>query len=301
MTDQPLRIAIVGAGVIGAVHARLVDALGQAGVLAAIIDVDASRGNALAKVHGVPAYRSATEAYRTEQIDALGVSAQRASRGRRGRSAGGGCRRDRGEADRRHAGGGRSHRRGRKAERSNSLSHQPAALPAGGIVHPFVHRRGAPGTRDLRCRGVRILPTAGLLESGDWRGTAAIDGGGALMNQGIHALDLLLWMLGNPVSVSAKTADWHTKASRSRTSRLQRSNSRAGRSACCLRVRQRTPDSPSDSQCMAIQVLLSWRMMRCRSSPRDPQQPLMRRTSLKATCRTVGARLIPPITGSTST
>ena len=29
-----------------------------------------------------------------------------------------------------------------------------------------------------------------------WRGTWALDGGGALMNQGIHTVDLLLWLLG---------------------------------------------------------------------------------------------------------
>ena len=37
-----------------------------------------------------------------------------------------------------------------------------------------------------------------------WRGTPALDGGGALMNQGIHTVDLLLWWLGDIVRVSAK-------------------------------------------------------------------------------------------------
>jgi predicted dehydrogenase len=37
-----------------------------------------------------------------------------------------------------------------------------------------------------------------------WRGTWALDGGGALMNQGIHTLDLLLWLLGDVKSVYAK-------------------------------------------------------------------------------------------------
>jgi predicted dehydrogenase len=41
-------------------------------------------------------------------------------------------------------------------------------------------------------------------DSGDWRGTWALDGGGALMNQGVHTLDLLLWFLGRPVTVSAE-------------------------------------------------------------------------------------------------
>ena len=37
-----------------------------------------------------------------------------------------------------------------------------------------------------------------------WRGTWALDGGGALMNQGVHTLDLLLWLLGDVKSVYAK-------------------------------------------------------------------------------------------------
>ena len=43
-------------------------------------------------------------------------------------------------------------------------------------------------------------------DSGAWRGTWALDGGGALMNQGVHTLDLLLWFLGEPVDVVAHTA-----------------------------------------------------------------------------------------------
>ena len=34
-----------------------------------------------------------------------------------------------------------------------------------------------------------------------WRGTWALDGGGALMNQGIHTVDLLLWLFGEVSSV----------------------------------------------------------------------------------------------------
>ena len=33
-------------------------------------------------------------------------------------------------------------------------------------------------------------------DSGGWRGTWKLDGGGALMNQGIHGIDLVQWLLG---------------------------------------------------------------------------------------------------------
>src|SRR6202795_3806914 len=39
-----------------------------------------------------------------------------------------------------------------------------------------------------------------------WRGTLALDGGGALINQGVHTVDLLLWLLGDVVRVQAHTA-----------------------------------------------------------------------------------------------
>jgi len=39
-----------------------------------------------------------------------------------------------------------------------------------------------------------------------WRGTADLDGGGALMNQGIHGVDLLQWLAGMPSEVFAFSA-----------------------------------------------------------------------------------------------
>ncbi|NMB21191.1 MAG: Gfo/Idh/MocA family oxidoreductase [Firmicutes bacterium] len=40
-------------------------------------------------------------------------------------------------------------------------------------------------------------------DSGGWRGTMEHEGGGALMNQGIHSVDLLLWVMGDVQAVSA--------------------------------------------------------------------------------------------------
>jgi len=40
-------------------------------------------------------------------------------------------------------------------------------------------------------------------DSAPWRGTWALDGGGCLMNQGIHSIDLLLYLAGDVASVAA--------------------------------------------------------------------------------------------------
>jgi predicted dehydrogenase len=43
-------------------------------------------------------------------------------------------------------------------------------------------------------------------DEGGWKGTQALDGGGALMNQAIHNVDLLLWMMGDATHVTGFTA-----------------------------------------------------------------------------------------------
>jgi predicted dehydrogenase len=45
--------------------------------------------------------------------------------------------------------------------------------------------------------------TPAYYASAGWRGTWAHDGGGALMNQGIHLVDLLLWFMGDVAEVQA--------------------------------------------------------------------------------------------------
>jgi UDP-N-acetyl-2-amino-2-deoxyglucuronate dehydrogenase len=42
-------------------------------------------------------------------------------------------------------------------------------------------------------------------EKGGWRGTWELDGGGALMNQSVHAVDLLQWLMGPVESLCAHT------------------------------------------------------------------------------------------------
>ena len=50
---------------------------------------------------------------------------------------------------------------------------------------------------------IKWYRSQGYYESGDWRGTWALDGGGALMNQGVHYVDLLWWIMGPVQEVTA--------------------------------------------------------------------------------------------------
>ncbi|CAN5377201.1 Gfo/Idh/MocA family oxidoreductase [soil metagenome] len=52
---------------------------------------------------------------------------------------------------------------------------------------------------------VKWWRTQQYYDSGDWRGTWKFDGGGALMNQGVHTVDLLQWLVGGVSTVFAHT------------------------------------------------------------------------------------------------
>lgn len=45
-----------------------------------------------------------------------------------------------------------------------------------------------------------------FLHNGGWRGTWALDGGGSLMNQGVHTVDLMQWLLGPVKSIRSNFA-----------------------------------------------------------------------------------------------
>jgi len=53
---------------------------------------------------------------------------------------------------------------------------------------------------------VKWYRTQQYYDSGAWRGTWELDGGAALMNQAIHSVDLLLWLMGPAVEVRAEAA-----------------------------------------------------------------------------------------------
>jgi len=197
-----MRFAIVGAGAIGAVHARLIDSLDDE--LVAVVDLDLDRARQLADQHGARAYADAASAY--PEVDAVSIclpSALHAAAAIEALYAGKHVLVEKpvditlAAADRLIA-----------AQRETGLtvsvvSQRRFQEPARQIKHAV--DSGSLGRITSGIVESAFYRPQSYYEGDDWRGTLAIDGGGALMNQGIHALDLLVWMLGRPVRVSAQT------------------------------------------------------------------------------------------------
>lgn len=53
---------------------------------------------------------------------------------------------------------------------------------------------------------VKWYRTQAYYDSGAWRGSWELDGGGALMNQAIHSVDILTWLMGPITEIRAQTA-----------------------------------------------------------------------------------------------
>ena len=66
--------------------------------------------------------------------------------------------------------------------------------------------QGRFGTLSLCDAQIKWYRDQAYYDSATWRGTTALDGGGALMNQSIHTIDLLLYLVGNVKRLSASMA-----------------------------------------------------------------------------------------------
>jgi UDP-N-acetyl-2-amino-2-deoxyglucuronate dehydrogenase len=79
----------------------------------------------------------------------------------------------------------------------------PARFGAGARAAKHAVEQGRFGQLTYCCAQVAWFRSAEYYVNSSWRGTHALDGGGALTNQSIHAIDLLLWLAGDVVEVSA--------------------------------------------------------------------------------------------------
>lgn len=205
MSDR-VRLALVGAGVIGEHHARVVAELGERVELAAVVDVEPARAQAIAARAGARAYRRLGEALAAQEIDVVVVATPTGLHGVAAIEA---------------LDAGKHVILEKPAETTVARTDAiiAARRRAGTLVTVISQHRFDPSTERVLAAieaGELGRITSGIAsidwwraqsyyDSGDWRGTWELDGGGALMNQGVHTVDLLIAALGRPVEVFAYT------------------------------------------------------------------------------------------------
>jgi UDP-N-acetyl-2-amino-2-deoxyglucuronate dehydrogenase len=207
--SAPVRFAVVGCGVIGRLHAEVLAASPDTAV-SVLVDVDAAAAERVAQhlAEAPPVTTSLEEALARDDVDAVAICVPSGAHAQIAVAA---------------------LESGRHVvvekpvdvtiEAAAPIATAAAAAPEGTVVTVISQHRFDPASvvvRDAITAGrfgrvtsavatVSWWRSQAYYDSGDWRGTWELDGGGALMNQGVHTVDLLLWFLGTPVDVMAHT------------------------------------------------------------------------------------------------
>lgn len=198
-------VGIVGCGSIGPLHAEAIGRV-EGARLVAVADIRKDRAATLASRYGVSACASVEELLSQPGVDLVCVCTPSGTHGDLGAEVA---------------------RAGRHVviEKPIDVSLERAdgaivAADTAGVVLSVVsqHRfdAGVVALKEALCRGdlgkISLAEgrawwyrTQAYYDSDSWRGTAALDGG-ALMNQGVHLVDLLLHLLGPVKSIFARAA-----------------------------------------------------------------------------------------------
>ncbi len=206
MSQQQVRFGIVGCGSIGPTHAGAIRQIPDTRIVA-VADTVQSRATGLADKFGVPkAYSSQEELLADKDVDVVCLCTPSGM----------------------HADGAVAAMRAGKhviVEKPMEISlaacdRMIQASDETGMKLTVISQHRFDAASQMASRkivsgdlGNIVLATADVkwwrtqqyYDSGDWRGTWAMDGGGALMNQGVHTVDLLQWLAGPVEKVTAHT------------------------------------------------------------------------------------------------
>jgi UDP-N-acetyl-2-amino-2-deoxyglucuronate dehydrogenase len=207
MTTARIRLALVGAGIIARQHARVISQLADRVELAAVVDPDPAKAAELAEQFGAATYGTLAEAVAAADFSVVVVCTPTGTHADVAIEA-------------LEAGKNVVIEKPAEVSLERTDAIIAAQEAAGTLVAVISQHRFDPSTELLVGaieRGELGRLTSGIAsidwwrgqsyyDSGDWRGTWALDGGGALMNQGVHTVDLLVAALGTPVEVFGYTA-----------------------------------------------------------------------------------------------
>src|SRR5215213_3740604 len=205
MTIEKLRFGTLGCGVIGPHHARAIAGL-ESAELVAVADVVPELAEELAGEYGCPAFPSLGEMLSGVELDAVCVctpSGMHAEDAIAALESG----RDvviEKPVDVTLKAADRLLEVQRATGRKVAVVSQHRFDAASRAVHEAL-TRGEFGRLTSGSAEVRWWRSQSYYGSGGWRGTWELDGGGVLINQAIHSIDLLQWLMGPVVEVTAYT------------------------------------------------------------------------------------------------
>ncbi len=212
MSDRPLGFAIVGTGMIAGVHAQALQAV-EGAQLVGVVSRSPERGPAFAAKHGGLALTTTVEAMVARpEVDVVCITTPSGAHLEPAMVA---------------------VRAGKHVVVEKPLEVTPArvdqlireARMAGVKLAPIFQQRFSEGAQAIKAAlvagrfgrlvmatcTVKWFRSADYYRSSPWKGTRQLDGGGAVMNQAIHGVDLLQWFAGLPEEVTAlKTRRVHT-------------------------------------------------------------------------------------------
>ena len=212
MSDQPLGFAIVGTGMIAGVHAQAINAVAGAR-LVGVVSRSAERGPAFAAKHGAAVLTATVEEMvARDDVHVVCITTPSGAHLEPALVA---------------------IRAGKHVVVEKPIETTPAradkiiaeARMAGVRLAPIFQNRFSDGARTVKAAVeagrfgsltmagcyVKWFRTREYYSGSPWKGTLKLDGGGAVMNQAIHGVDLLQWFAGLPEEVSAfKTRRVHT-------------------------------------------------------------------------------------------
>ncbi len=202
---EPLRFGLVGCGVIGPVHAEALASLPDAR-LVAVADLNMERAQKLTAKYGGTPYPDLQSMLQREALDVVIVCTPSGLHGEHA------C---------------QIMRAGRHVIVEKPMEIRREALDemlrvqqeTGMKLAVISQHRFDPASQQVRqlvddhsfgklVMGNALIPwwrSQAYYDSGAWRGTWKLDGGGVLMNQSIHSIDLLQWLMGPVQSVMAYT------------------------------------------------------------------------------------------------
>ncbi len=204
MTEK-LRFGIIGCGVIGPTHAEAIASLPDA-QLVAVADPIASRAQKLANKYSVTPYAAIQAMLDSEELDVVTICTPSGEHGKHA------CQVMR---TGRHVIIEKPMEITRTAIDEMLRTQQEMGVKLSVISqHRFdratqqVHKLVQEGAFGRLVLGNVLIPwwrSQKYYDSGAWRGTWQFDGGGVLMNQSIHSIDLLQWLMGPVKSLYAYT------------------------------------------------------------------------------------------------